>query len=66
MTNTRENAKRNEEGNEEQEVPFLSLPQAIPQAPIDRIGEHMSNAEVRSAFQMFFQALMAQAQVVTT
>uniref|UniRef100_M1DH80 Gag-pol polyprotein n=1 Tax=Solanum tuberosum TaxID=4113 RepID=M1DH80_SOLTU len=54
MTTTRAHARRNEEGNDEQEV----LIQSPPQAPIDPSA--MSNAEIRSAFQMLAQAMTAQ------
>uniref|UniRef100_M1DSW9 Integrase core domain containing protein n=1 Tax=Solanum tuberosum TaxID=4113 RepID=M1DSW9_SOLTU len=44
MADTRVNASRNEEDNVEQEVPL----QAPPYAPIDPIGENVTNTEIRS------------------
>ncbi|XP_049364265.1 uncharacterized protein LOC125829028 [Solanum verrucosum] len=53
MTTRWANARRLGEGNIEQEVP--------PQAPIDPLNENVTNGEFRSAFQVFSQAVMTQA-----
>ncbi|XP_049414691.1 uncharacterized protein LOC125877443 [Solanum stenotomum] len=58
MANTRKNATRNEEGNDEKEVLLQARPQASPQAPVDL--SDMSNAEIGLAFQMFTQAMTTQ------
>uniref|UniRef100_M1D8X3 Gag-pol polyprotein n=1 Tax=Solanum tuberosum TaxID=4113 RepID=M1D8X3_SOLTU len=65
MTTRREFARRVEEynGNEGAPPQVPQVPQAS-QAPVD--PSVMSNANVRSAFQMLAQAMTAQAQAVTT
>uniref|UniRef100_M1DIN6 Gag-pol polyprotein n=1 Tax=Solanum tuberosum TaxID=4113 RepID=M1DIN6_SOLTU len=52
MTTTRANARSNEED--------MVEPKAPPQAPVDPMVENVTNAELRSAFQVLAQAMTAQ------
>jgi len=54
------NARRNEEGNVDQEVYLEVPPQDPPQAPIDPIVENVTPAKLKSYLQLLAQAMMAQ------
>jgi len=58
MAITRANARRVEEGDEEQEVPIQVPYQASPQVPNE--AGTISNVEIRAALQLLTQAMMAQ------
>ena len=47
MSNTRANARIDDESNVDQEVPLQVPLQDLPQAPIDLIGEYIINGELR-------------------
>ncbi|WMV13628.1 hypothetical protein MTR67_007013 [Solanum verrucosum] len=61
MANTTKNARRDEEGNVEQEVPFQVPHKAPPQAPMDPIGDNVTHAKFRSTMQLLAEAVTAQA-----